>query len=147
VTVNVSNTTDCQITAEEVMNGACLECCSGECPIGCLYFAAVQAAELRGRLKEYEDLEVGGKLIQLPCKIGDKIYVIPSKTNYRLNVANGRTENNRIYEQIVDAIHIYLTGYALSSCEGLLHQPSALYGETWFITKEEAEKALEERKC
>lgn len=79
-----------------------------------------------------------------PCKVGDKIYVIPSKTNYKLNIANGHTENNRIYEQIVDAIHIYLTGYTLSSCEGLQHQPSALYGETWFLIKKEAEKALEE---
>ena len=91
-----------------------------------------------------EDIENG--VIVPPCKVGDKIYVIPSKTNYRLNIANGHTENNRIYEQIVDAIHIYLTGYTMSCCEGLQHQPSALYGETWFLTKEEAEKALEEIK-
>lgn len=55
VAANASNTMDCQVSAEEVMDGACLECCNPECPIGCLYFASVQAAELRERLKEYED--------------------------------------------------------------------------------------------
>lgn len=65
IAANVSDTTDCQITAEEVMDGACLECCSPECPIGCLYFAAVQAAELRERLKYYEDKEenAGGEWV------------------------------------------------------------------------------------
>ncbi len=33
-------------------------------------------ANLRGRLKEYEDLEEQGKLLKLPCKVGDRIYRI-----------------------------------------------------------------------
>ncbi len=42
----------CHYTPEEVMEGACVEC---DCPLAILYCVAVQAAELRGRLKEYED--------------------------------------------------------------------------------------------
>lgn len=32
-------------------------------------------AELREKLKEYEDLEEQGMLIKLPCKVGDKIFL------------------------------------------------------------------------
>ena len=142
VAVNVSNTTDCQITAEEAMNGACLACCSGECPIGCLYFAAVQAAELRGRLKEYEDLEVGGKLIQLPCKVGDMVYAlwnVPTAqksiiycveiTEIRISKRNCRQTTTFLLEPIE---------YRGRKKEYRLDE----FGKTVFLTKEEAEKAL-----
>lgn len=43
------------VSADEVMEGACLECDSAECPLRYLYFAAVQAAELRERLRMYEN--------------------------------------------------------------------------------------------
>ena len=50
---------DCQFTgmeAEDYMEGACLECGS-DCPFGILYTTATQAAELRARLKVFEDIE------------------------------------------------------------------------------------------
>ena len=47
---------DCAINAQEVLDGACLECDDFYCPLGRAYFASVQAAELRERLKMYEDL-------------------------------------------------------------------------------------------
>ena len=47
---------DCAINAQEVLDGACLECDDFYCSLGRAYFASVQAAELRGRLKMYEDL-------------------------------------------------------------------------------------------
>lgn len=79
-----------------------------------------------------------------PCKIGDKIYVIPSKANWRINnMYESMKKANRIYEQTVKEIHIYQSGYTVSACEGAQHQPGALYGETWFLTRGEAEKALE----
>ena len=40
---------------EDIIEGCCLEC-ENECQLGILYFVAVQAAELRARLKMYEDL-------------------------------------------------------------------------------------------
>lgn len=48
-------------TADDFMEGACLECDCCECPYGILYTVAVQAAELRVRLKEYEDREYKNK--------------------------------------------------------------------------------------
>ena len=47
---------DCAINAQEVLDGACFECDDFYCPLGRAYFASVQAAELRERLKMYEDL-------------------------------------------------------------------------------------------
>ena len=47
---------DCGINAEEVLNGACIECDDFACSLGRAYLSAVQAAELRERLKMYEDL-------------------------------------------------------------------------------------------
>lgn len=41
-----------------------------------LYYLAVQAAELRSRLKLYEDKLENGTLIELPCKVGDMVYVL-----------------------------------------------------------------------
>ena len=47
---------DCYISPRDVLDGACLECDDFYCPIGRAYIASVQAAELRERLKLYEDL-------------------------------------------------------------------------------------------
>lgn len=82
-----------------------------------------------------------------PCKVGDTVYVIPSKTNYRLNIINGCEENNRIYEQKVSEVRIFLNRkYLLTTCDGLRSVHSDLYGDTWFLTKEEAEQALEKER-
>lgn len=43
----------CCLTDDDVMAGACLEGC--DCILSTLYTIAVQAAELRERLKQYED--------------------------------------------------------------------------------------------
>jgi hypothetical protein len=47
---------DCDISPQDVLDGACLECDDFSCSLGRAYIASVQAAELRGRLKMYEDL-------------------------------------------------------------------------------------------
>ena len=46
----------CPCNRDDILDGACIECDS-ECEIAPLYFAAVQAAELRNVLKAYEDRE------------------------------------------------------------------------------------------
>lgn len=50
----------CHPTPEEVMQGACMEC---DCPFAILYWVAVQAAEIRERLKYYEDREEAEKAL------------------------------------------------------------------------------------
>lgn len=44
--------------------------------IAVLYQHIWAMADLRERLKEYEDLEEQGKLLKLPCAVGDTVYAI-----------------------------------------------------------------------
>lgn len=68
----------CNFPPEEIMEGACLEC-DRDCEIGILYYCAVQAAELRECLKMFEDKLENGTLIELPCKVGETLYVIDDR--------------------------------------------------------------------
>ena len=79
-----------------------------------------------------------------PCKVGDTIFVIPSKVNYDLNTLHNREENNRVYEQVIDHITIWKDDYMLYTCDGLCAVRSKAYKDTWFLTKEEAEEKLKE---
>ena len=40
------------------------------------YWEHKQVAEYLRKLKEYEDLEEQGRLVKLPCKVGDSIYSV-----------------------------------------------------------------------
>lgn len=46
----------CGMSAQEVLDGSCFECDDFSCSLGRAYIAAVQAAELREKLKIYENL-------------------------------------------------------------------------------------------
>ena len=103
------------------------------------------------KLADYEDLEEQGLLVRLPCKVGDDVYIIPSPTNLRLNILAGYEENNRVYHQHVRSI-TFTDGhwYATSREEYGIYSEKVLndiaFGTTWFLTREEAEKKLEEMK-
>lgn len=103
------------------------------------------------KLATYENLEEQGLLVRLPVKIGDDIYKIPSKANYDLNVLNGYKANNRVYHQKVYSIVFSQRGWFVQCDKDSIHAPNAIcvdveYGKTWFLTREEAEKKLEEMK-
>jgi hypothetical protein len=101
------------------------------------------------KLATYEDLEEQGLLVRLPVKIGDDIYKIPSKANYDLNVLNGYKANNRVYHQKAYSIVFSQSGWFVQCDKDSIHAPNVIcvdveYGKTWFLTREEAEKKLEE---
>ena len=101
------------------------------------------------KLADYEDLEEQGLLVRLPVKIGDDIYKIPSKANYDLNVLNGYKANNRVYHQKAYSIVFLQSGWFVQCDKDSIHAPNVIcvdveYGKTWFLTREEAEKKLEE---
>lgn len=74
------------------------------------------------RLKEYEDLEEQGKLLKLPCKIGDKIYHI---------------ENNKMEEFVVYSFDIKPLQMFACNDEGKRINIKQ-FGKTAFLSKEEA---------
>ena len=79
-------------------------------------------------LKQYRDLEEQGLLLRLPCKVGDKVYL----NNYGVVVGD-----------TLEAIETNEKGFLLWGRESLL---LGYFGETVFLTKEEAEAALAKMK-
>ena len=92
------------------------------------------------KLQRYEDLKEQGRLIELPCKIGDTVYYI--NTHNRLSLFK-----NTVYEAKV--ARFVTTRYGTSiviqirneyGCTELYSEDN--YNKTVFLTKEEAEAAL-----
>lgn len=94
-------------------------------------------AELRSRLKYYEDAEEQGLLLRLPCKVGDTLYVISR------NEVIPVTVTWFIYNQ-------YGIGICAKNEEHWGYGEITLYQNRkcveWYKTKEEAEKKLAEMK-
>lgn len=109
---------------------------------------------------EQELAELKEKAILPPVKIGDTIYVVPSKTNYEINIINRHSELNKVYEYIVSEIRYNKYGYSVVCeldnipfyfnyekakkwcCEHF--DTEKFYGETWFTTEQEALNKLKE---
>ncbi len=73
-------------------------------------------ADLRERLKSYEDAEEQGLLLRLPCKVGDTVYSV-----------------------VKDGLQIFELEFSL---DFFVRRKSDI-GKTVFLTKEEAEQELE----
>lgn len=104
-------------------------------------------ADLREKLKRYEDTEEQGLLLRLPCGIGSDVYLIPSKVNYELNILSLHPENNKIYHQKVAFITFTEKGWYMEcdkdreyGTDRILSEK--MYKETWFLSQEEAEAKL-----
>ena len=126
----------------------CVDNNKNKCNDNCMYGLCKWIKECLLKLKSYEDLEEQGLLLKLPCKVGDTVYQIPSKVNYDLNVLHGYDANNRVYHQKVSKI--VLDGeYWYLECDKDREYGTGricldrFFGETWFLTKEEAEQELE----
>ena len=96
------------------------------------------------KLAEYEDLEEQGLLLRLPCKVGDMVWAIDGDKPYAYKI----------------------TGYSFGTAEEYIDEPykedeiiyycadgnitgsftASEIGEIVFLTKEEAEAALEKMK-
>lgn len=100
------------------------------------------------KLAFYEDAEEQGLLVRLPCKIGDEVYQIAGycwdcceQTNYcHLNCEKPKY---RIRKFIVDRFEV--DGKNAIEIHGRPVGYSGILGITIFLTKEEAEAALERR--
>lgn len=101
------------------------------------------------KLGKYEDLEERGKLVKLPCEIGDDVWFIPSQTCYKLNILNGHNEANRVYHQKVARITFDENGWYMVCDKDLKYAIvntliGKMFNKTWFLTQSEAEAKLKE---
>lgn len=92
-------------------------------------------AEWLEELKSYKDLEEHRLLVKLPCKVGDDLYCI----------VNGEVKKLKVHSfgipdfEITDIEFKYVDGFKIVRFVGEV-------GKTVFLTREEAEKKLEEMK-
>lgn len=82
------------------------------------------------KLQEYEDLDEQGRLIKLPCKVGDTIYGL-----HKAMVCELDTETIGISKMPSGEILYLIDGWELDKGD---------FGKTVFLTKSEAEKKLKE---
>lgn len=143
-----------RLTEDSVTGETYIKQCASSCPYDGDFCGTDECPVLNAvadKLGEYERAEEQGLLVRLPVKIGDDIYKIPSKANYDLNVLNGYKANNRVYHQKVYNIVFSQKGWFVQCDKDSIHAPNVIcvdveYGKTWFLTREEAEKKLEEMK-
>lgn len=101
-------------------------------------------ADLREKLKDYEDLEEQGRLLKLPCKVGDMLYYPEKFFDIVVPV--------RLNEIIISFLGIDTYSYQYNCCSfdecGDVYQEyefdSNDIGKTVFLTESEAEAKLKE---
>ena len=93
-------------------------------------------------LKEYRDLEEQGLLLKLPCKIGDTVYQLINSHIYEYKVIG-------IYFDIFQNKWMYEVAYqiGLEWFKTMCDFDAFGKSKTVFLTKEEAEEALERLEC
>lgn len=103
--------------------------------------------EILEKLGAYEDAEEQGLLRRLPCKVGDVVYAITSPFNLGIDME----DELDVFECVVESIAFYRNGlhqirlYHKGKFVGWLVRFTDL-GKTVFLTREEAENALEDMK-
>ena len=105
--------------------------------ITCRPSEAQKILKLAEKLKYYEDLEEQGRLIELPCAVGDTVYEV-------------QEIRKRIQEYTVISIHYshssILIGWEIKDGNGIYSNlngfEASAIGKTVFLTKEEAEAKL-----
>lgn len=100
------------------------------------------------KLCDYEDLEEQGLLVRLPCKVGDMLWynILGYTESYEIKAfsygyCDGYIEAG---EEIRDEIIFYCENHTGSIIGSF---PVSGIGKTVFLTREEAEKKMEEMKA
>jgi len=96
------------------------------------------------KLAEYENAEEEGRLVVLPCKPWDKVYalfivdVIDKKPIYKIFQI-------KVTKITIDRFRVLFSFETLDQNKYNSERTMEAFGETVFLTREEAEKALKER--
>lgn len=111
-----------RLTKSELVNGFPVCCPESNTGLPHLVTKGNPYRKIIEKLKEYEDLEEQGKLLRLPCAVGDTVYVLEKS----------QTGRYMIYQTTADNFYC-----AIWMLDGK-------FGKCIFHTFEEAEAALKE---
>lgn len=101
----------------------------------------VTIGEALNRLAEYEDLEEQGKLLKLPCAVGDTVYYADNE--YYFTVLPVKVDEIAVMESNV-ILYKCLLFDGNGDVETQFDFDKDDFGKTAFLTREEAEAALKE---
>ena len=119
---------------EKIGNTNCVKGCGSNCKYGFQHCRTEDWENCKtiddviDKLADYEDLEEQGRLIKLPCKVGDTVYVIVGK-----NISVQKIQRATIDSEMKIEFCTKRRGFALFDI-----------GKTVFLTKSEAEQKLKE---
>lgn len=110
----------------------CLEMCEPETQLDCAFYMSQTEcvcgeAAIYNKLREYENAEREGRLVVLPCKVGDTVYQ--------------KDHCGEIYEAVVQSVVIDKRR-TIFITSGIGFDETSV-GKTVFLTRAEAEKAME----
>lgn len=110
-------------------------------------YSKINYNKLLTKLGEYEDLEEQGRLIKLPCKIGDTVWDndYGNPCAYTITGFSVGTGENYIDEPVSSKEVVYY----YSNYSGTITGSFAVseLGKTVFLTQAEAEQKLKEMEC
>ena len=121
---------------EKIGNTNCVKGCGSNCKYGFQHCRTEDwencktVDDVIDKLAEYEGLEEQGRLIKLPCKVGDTIYGL-----HKAMVCELDTETIGISKMPSGEILYLIDGWELDKGD---------FGKTVFLTKSEAEQKLKE---
>ena len=102
------------------------------------------------KLAEYETAEEEGRLVVLPCKVRDTVWVITHPFNVFDDFDFYEDAHDEIYESYISSVTFYEDSnqyriYAKETKQFIkAYFMESDFGKTVFLTREEAEKALKE---
>lgn len=102
-------------------------------------YGRIQVGHAVDKLAEYEDLEEQNRLIKLPCAVGDEFYCI-WRNKGQNPIQKMQVKKIEIHERKGIVIQMEFVGNR--GCLFRFYEDD--FGKTVFLTKEEAEAALEE---
>ena len=137
---------------EKIGNTNCVKGCGSNCKYGFQHCRTEDWENCKtiddviDKLAEYEDLEEQGLLLRLPCKVGDKIYLICSRYSECSKYKERLDEYNcqGCEEDECDSHKEYYIHINNSvSLEWIVRNLNN-FGKTVFLTQSEAEQKLKE---
>ena len=122
---------------EKIGNTNCVKGCGSNCKYGFQHCRTEDWKNCKtiddviDKLAEYEDLEEQGRLVILPCKVGDTLYrLVPNLYRKYVEI--------KIAQYVINKNGIYFT-----TDKGVSWSADKI-GKTVFLTKSEAEQKLKE---
>lgn len=108
-------------------------------------YSDINFERILDKLGKYEDLEEQGRLIKLPCKVGDTLYKIIVDKYTKCSLHDKEFSLNCEYcEEKCDSKAIYvIKDFIVFDINEIIFYMKSI-GKTVFLTKSEAEKKLKE---